>query len=512
MKIKDFPKIEYAIDQPVELIYFTLQNYKQFKTRTKVEFRKITLLVGPNGAGKSNLIDAYELFYDTSLALFKGKKFTSEIPFENFISDTSSKNTEVYLRLDFKKENLYCFAQYSYTEVNKKTHISKAEIGYIDENGVENFLIKINFNKEIFIDTHIYSDIFKIINEQLKKWGLYTRGIVIIPETLLFETTSQYEDQLINFFVSFYFFKNKGIEIIPYAHLFGLDKLDDLTKEKIEEVKSKSKEYYDNINNILQYLKDFGHIGGIIEDENRELYFSIEDVRPKPPEYFEVERGVVLNDYYNIVNILKNPLSYEWEDWQKLDFVPNELDTLKKLLSYFEIADDIFLKEVGHLDDKIFYKVYLRKKDNFFTLDKLSSGSIQLLPFLLQFSTFSVAVSYLPGVLYLRQPELHLHPKIQMEITELIVTYGSGMNWCIETHSEHIIRKFQLLVSKNENLKNEDVIVNYISFDPETSSSYVKQLRLDEKGNFIDEWPGGFFDEASELAYALLEAQVKRKN
>ena len=142
------------------LILFTLQNYKQFKTRTKVEFRKITLLVGPNGAGKSNLIDAYNLFYRTSVALFNGKKFTSEIPFENFFSDTSSKNTEVYLRLDFKIENLYCFAQYSYTEVNKKTHISKAEIGFIDENGVENFLIKINFNKEIFIDRHIYSDIF----------------------------------------------------------------------------------------------------------------------------------------------------------------------------------------------------------------------------------------------------------------------------------------------------------------------------------------------------------------
>ena len=276
----------------------------------------------------------------------------------------------------------------------------------------------------------------------------------------MFETTTQYEDQLLNFYVSFYFFKYSHIGIIPYAHLYGLDKLDNLTKDKIEEVTSKAKEYYEDIKYILDFLTDYGGMGGSYEDkdDNRLIYFSIEDVRPKPPEYFEVERGEVLNDYYNIVKILKNP-KFKYYEFNKPEIVPNDLDTLKKLLSYFEIADDIFLKEVGHLDDKIFYKVYLRKKNNFFTLDKLSSGSIQLLPFLLQLSTLSVAYAYYPGALYLRQPELHLHPKIQMEIPELIATYGSGMNWCIETHSEHIIRKFQILVSKNENL-NQNMELN----------------------------------------------------
>lgn len=85
------------------------------------------------------------------------------------------------------------------------------------------------------------------------------------------------------------------------------------------------------------------------------------------------------------------------------------------------------------------------------------------------------------------------------------------MNIIIETHSEHIIRKFQLLVAKGE-LSNDEIAIIYIEPESEGMESNIKSLDMNDIGNFINPWPSGFFDEASDLAYALIEAQANRQN
>jgi predicted ATPase len=42
-------------------------------------------------------------------------------------------------------------------------------------------------------------------------------------------------------------------------------------------------------------------------------------------------------------------------------------------------------------------------------------------------------------------------------------------------------------------IRPEDVAVLYVQ--PGKDGSTVEQLRVNELGEFIDEWPGGFFDE-----------------
>ena len=62
----------------------------------------------------------------------------------------------------------------------------------------------------------------------------------------------------------------------------------------------------------------------------------------------------------------------------------------------------------------------------------------------------------------------------------------------METHSEHLILRLQRLV-REKKIKPEDVSVIYVSRGPEGAKS--ERLRLDEEGDFIDEWPDGFFPE-----------------
>jgi predicted ATPase len=67
----------------------------------------------------------------------------------------------------------------------------------------------------------------------------------------------------------------------------------------------------------------------------------------------------------------------------------------------------------------------------------------------------------------------------------------------------------QISIAKNPKFK-ERIAVYY--FDNSSGETLIKEIEFEDNGFFKEPWPEGFFDEASDLAYALLEAQIGRKN
>ena len=68
-----------------------------------------------------------------------------------------------------------------------------------------------------------------------------------------------------------------------------------------------------------------------------------------------------------------------------------------------------------------------------------------------------------------------------------------GKQWIIETHSELLIRRIQRRIEEGA-ISPSDVSVIYV--DPrKDSGSEVIMLHLNEHGEFIDDWPSGFFEE-----------------
>lgn len=70
---------------------------------------------------------------------------------------------------------------------------------------------------------------------------------------------------------------------------------------------------------------------------------------------------------------------------------------------------------------------------------------------------------------------------------------GYGNQFIIETHSENLLLRLQKLIRKGE-LRKEDVAVIYCDKMP--SGTVATELRLNDKGEFIDPWPQGFFEES----------------
>lgn len=116
-------------------------------------------------------------------------------------------------------------------------------------------------------------------------------------------------------------------------------------------------------------------------------------------------------------------------------------------------------------------------------------GVSQLLPFVVQ------SLVSEKQIISIEQPEVHVHPRLQADLGDLLaeaIQKPRQNQFIIETHSEHLILRLQRLVYEKK-IKPEDVSVIYISRGPEGAKS--EGLRLDEEGDFIDEWPDGFFPE-----------------
>lgn len=111
------------------------------------------------------------------------------------------------------------------------------------------------------------------------------------------------------------------------------------------------------------------------------------------------------------------------------------------------------------------------------------------------------------GIITIEQPELHVHPTIQVGLGDLIA-FGmerSRTTRLIETHSEHLllrllrrIREFNDSDSSQAEavLTPDDLAVWYV--EAVDGATRITRLRVDATGEFIDRWPKGFFEERAQ--------------
>ena len=108
-----------------------------------------------------------------------------------------------------------------------------------------------------------------------------------------------------------------------------------------------------------------------------------------------------------------------------------------------------------------------------------------------------------PGLTAIEQPELHVHPRMQVELGDLFAQrVDQGGIFLIETHSEHLLLRIMRRMRQTTDetspagaprLRPADVAVFLV--EPDGAGTLVREMPLNERGDLVDAWPGGFFEE-----------------
>lgn len=112
-------------------------------------------------------------------------------------------------------------------------------------------------------------------------------------------------------------------------------------------------------------------------------------------------------------------------------------------------------------------------------------------------------------LLIVEEPEQNLHPALQSKLADIFHSLHQecGVNILVETHSEYLVRRSQVLVAEAK-YKDEQELAEKCPFNvyyfPEIGSGepYDMEFRCD--GRFKQDFGDGFYDEADKLAYKIM--------
>lgn len=87
-------------------------------------------------------------------------------------------------------------------------------------------------------------------------------------------------------------------------------------------------------------------------------------------------------------------------------------------------------------------------------------------------------------IVIVENPEIHLHPKAQSDLTEfLCFTANAGVQVVLETHSDHVFNGIRKAIVKNE-INHNDVAVHFFQLDDESLSNNTL-IELNEHGRVM---------------------------
>lgn len=228
-------------------------------------------------------------------------------------------------------------------------------------------------------------------------------------------------------------------------------------------------------------------LGGFAVDCGRTLDVALENLYPmgpyrRAPQRWYIFTGTSPQDVGYSGDLLPDLL------YRRPELVQETNGWLDKL----EIGYHIKVQSVGTRSRDLFEVRLIDKRrgrEVDVALSDVGFGVSQILPFIVQ------SLAGERQTITIEQPEVHVHPRLQADLGDLLAAAIQAPRlhrFIIETHSEHLVLRMQRLV-RDGRLQPDDVSIIYVSRG--TDGSRAQRLRLDNSGDFIDDWPGGFFPE-----------------
>lgn len=465
-----------------------VSKFKAFNKTQTANLKKITLIFGPNSAGKSSLLQSLlllkqtkdEIINEDSALITKGKLVNlgnyQEMVYSHQCEEKIIIANEFKLSHSFKRTRWYGIID----NVKYESIFSYDNSGFIN-------LYKLN----IYINGNINP--FITIKKSDKKHKVYktmrvTRNIRGLQSNDFIIEKINYEDPLIENFRKNYNAENRITSI-----------KNELGKEAFEDRLRKDQECL--VLNITGFL--ITGIGVDLDNENINHGFhdrtKLDDLLMNISINYNNELSAItylgpLREYPERHYIFSgsSPVNVGKSGGNMSDLLFINQSLIKDVNYWLDKFGIDYYMKINRLMDKEISDVYSMR-----LIDKVNNVSVspmdvgfgisQILPIIVQ------GLISKNSIICIEQPEIHIHPRLQTVFGSFLVECIKQNNqFIIETHSEHILLRLKKLI-KEKQISNEDVCVMYV--DRTEDGSKCLELRLDDDGDFIDEWPDGFFEE-----------------
>lgn len=457
-----------------------VENFKAFKEFNNIDFKKINVLLGPNSSGKSSYLKALITIANT----IKSKESEPAIHLDDNIGgfrDIVHKNNNDNIRFSLKlNDNIP--ADTVEAELFNESITDKGSIflyAIIRLVKIDDIL---NIDKYREILQNLYRDYRQnpaqnvefTIKETPKKPNIINSFKIVLQngdEVNIFMKRNSYyikynekefrEPNLIQptkFYFKFNYLKTLGVSAEEIANMVKI-------AFALKEV-----EY-----NLTMFARNFIHIEPFRNEPKRtELVtnFKFNSVGSKGENTLSTVIG--LN-----VDKEKNKSKFN---------VKNEIN---HWLNEFDLAQSIDVEELKNNT----YSLVIKNKftGHVCNIVDVGVGTSQLLPIIIE-----SVISPNGSILLIEEPETHIHPNAQAKLAELFADCSKKFNsqFFIETHSLYLVRQLQILVAKKA-LSPDEIGIYY--FEQDHNGSHIKNMELYENGQFVEEFPKGFFDVPFEL-------------
>ncbi|MCY4106179.1 MAG: AAA family ATPase [Chloroflexi bacterium] len=132
-------------------------------------------------------------------------------------------------------------------------------------------------------------------------------------------------------------------------------------------------------------------------------------------------------------------------------------------------------------------------------------GVSQVLPVLV-----ALAVAQPGQMVYIEQPELHLHPRAQVALAEVLADAANrGVRVVVETHSSLLLLSVMTKIARDK-IDSDKVKLHWFERNNETGKTKISSRNPDESGSYGD-WPQDFADVELDAHGGYLDAVAERE-
>lgn len=531
------------------------KHFRKFEDFPKLDFNDITFVVGKNNSGKSTFVKAFVMVYNylksgnlKQLDLNQGSvELLNIVTFDRALCKTmSERENKEYIPITLKLGNYEFYL--NVTGKKDSTILDVATFKITDTSSF--FTVEIDPQKEHAIISYNYRETIEndALNEAIQQKQVLEQALMSITDELskdsidiksriekLSKNIENLKDAKTEIETSFtveadysgndftqlfddlftelevqYWIENPNVELIEESQVNNIEESDvteeisqneEVIESDEEEVFSDLRYYYINRNNFKNFSDQF------LSFTNSSKVFYLPATLNKQSALLSIrdknnDLADVVHKYYQL-GLQDDPIISGF---------------VKEWIKEFQIGTDLKIELINGEA----YDITLKENEVFIPLADKGMGSIQAVLLILRLASViyykeqeskKAKFNYFVIV---EEPELNLHPALQSKLCDLFfeVYDKYKVKFIIETHSEYIIRRSQVMNATKEYALDSDDInptpFSTIYFNSE-SDVVAYSMNYQPDGTFENAFGNGFFDASSSSTLELIRLK-RQKN